>query len=314
MKIAFFCSYSKSALILATLSLSIGCSREASISPSALTEEISKIETSYKEGDTKIETLYTPGAEKIETKASPALLASIKARVEEYQMAYKTKFRSARQLFGGYDVGVIPGPGVTCPAWSESIEFYMDNEDTNNMTSATGWVGAWERVGNGDSKHPLCRVNGSDFVPLDLRSGWYGVIRLGNLMPFWMDYNHYYTVNIDNQDGNNWSSSTGDFAPNVCGPNTTLRVGIYPYSGSGQWATTEFPDFGFSYGVFSSATKFHGANLVRGEFLTDDEDRNNGNYITVYAQSTNTTTGVSGLEDNMIFNTGNTTFRIIKAR
>lgn len=73
--------------LLTTLFFLFSCEKEDDINSSddtnTLTEEIQKVETSYKEGDVKLENVNDQDYEKVETSASISLINRIKSELEE---------------------------------------------------------------------------------------------------------------------------------------------------------------------------------------------------------------------------------------
>jgi hypothetical protein len=67
------------------------------------------------------------------------------------------------QAAGTYDVGIIPDQAGQCPAGSEYISIYMDDEDDDNQSSLSGWTGATtHRITNhinGSECTKVCKVS-----------------------------------------------------------------------------------------------------------------------------------------------------------
>jgi hypothetical protein len=202
---------------------------------------------------------------------------------------------------GPYDVGVIPQTAGQCPAGSEYITIYMDDEDNSNISSMSGWTGATSQPYSthvDGTRLGFCRVNGLLFYNLghanlinwfnaafdpqktSVASYSYSLLKLGSYCP---NGSVDYTVIIDNENTNNQNSSTGNISPNIVKHGLHTRTALYfclftPSSGSSM---TDFPPIGITYGVFAGAsvppTGLGHRNywLATGSVFTDDEDFNN---------------------------------------
>lgn len=202
---------------------------------------------------------------------------------------------------GYYDVGIIPETAGACPAGSEYIQIYMDDEDNDNISSMSGWVGPTTQPAtshvNG-TRLGFCRVDGNQFVNLGHANlinwehvAWsptrasvgaytYSLLKLGTQCP---SSAKEVFAHIDNEDNNNQNSVSGNFAPNVGVPNADLYFCMFTPSIGGP-TMTDFPQIGVSYGVFGgrftppSGTGHRNYWLQTGYVFTDDEDKNNDNY------------------------------------
>jgi hypothetical protein len=179
-----------------------------------------------------------------------------------------------------YTVGVIPHT-ASCPSGAPLITLKMDDEDSDNASSRSGWTGA--TISNGNTTFRFCRVDGRQFYPLasvnDV-TNHYAVLKLGTNCPSGStEFRRYF----DNQDSkilgagnaNAASSSSGnlsDIDPNTWRENTTLNFCLFK---SGSSTMYRFPDIGVRYGVFA-ASDFR-LSLGAGRVNTDDEDSNNKN-------------------------------------
>jgi hypothetical protein len=289
------------------------------VKPVGLTAAIEKIETAYQEGAIKIETPHAEGSDQKETIAPLSLQKQVRLRLLYHQKAFENRYLAARNLNANYPVGVIPAIDA-CPAGSEKIKFFMDNQDGGN-SGKTGWTGAWTVDGNGNSWHTLCVVDGAKFKFITMNvSTQYLVVRLGNFKTAYMEP-RVWNVHMDNEDDNNKNViSEGDFNPNVQNQyGTTLQFwAIAGKDTPGASQDLVFPDFGFSYGVFGTFTSpvVGGASGV-GSLKTDDENKNNANQLFSVDWNTNlatNATSVTGLGVDRTNDAANTTFNIRRAR
>ncbi|MCY1043253.1 hypothetical protein OV208_18190 [Corallococcus sp. bb12-1] len=212
----------------------------------------------------------------------------------------------AAMSFGPYDVGVIPKKNG-CPAGSEFIQIYMDDEDNNNANYNWGWIGATQQSGNG-TRFGFCRVDGTKFRPLhhgwntDLRKETYSVLKLGSVCPLGsMEFIRYF----DNEDRNNANWRSGNLWPNASNSNTTLRFCMF--MPSTNYFMPGFPSLGMEYGVFAASNYPSAYWLAAGFVHTDDEDRNNANW---FSYNNNGNPGI--LIHAMIWGGANTDMRIAK--
>lgn len=184
------------------------------------------------------------------------------------------------QMYGeSTDVGVLPNT-AGCPTDSELITIYMDDEDSNNKSSSSGWTGASSSGSN--TKLKFCRVRGEDFKPLSTSTSTarsYAVLMLGSSCP---NGSTELSRKFDNEDSNNnnwWTAEdSSDIAPNSQGSNTTLHFCLFT---SGSSTMSSFPDLGISYGVLAPSSFSPTYALSTGSIHTDDEDDDNNNGYTV---------------------------------
>jgi hypothetical protein len=185
---------------------------------------------------------------------------------------------SALAAAGTYDVGVISSG--SCP---NPVTIYMDDEDSSNNSSLSGWVGAT----SSQTRFQFCRVDGSAFNRVkggycgSSSSDSYAVLKLGTTCPNdSVEFSRYF----DNEDSGNNNSNSGNITPSTqdsggtrlkfCGflTQNVLAKCAVP---SAPFDEKNFPILGFAYGVFagpSVATAFES-----GAIYTDDEDSSNGN-------------------------------------
>jgi hypothetical protein len=227
------------------------------------------------------------------------------------EIAFALLTALSRPAFSSNDVGIIPAAPGLCPAGSEYITIYMDDEDDDNASSLSGWTGAFHhRITDhvNGTELGFCRVSGSQFFnlghaalinlegqPLDPAKAeiWqygYSLLKLGDECP---NGSKEHVREIDNENQNNLNESSGNIAPNTfSGSNTFLFFCLFtPTSGPSMNA---FPDLGIEYAVFAGrhpdytgpGTGHHNFWIQRGVAHTDDEDNSNDN-STVAAGFTN---------------------------
>lgn len=254
----------KATLVLALLFL-YSCEKDQNDSNNnMLTEEISKVETRYQEGDIKIENTLDPNFQKIETSAVESYKKKIIQALEDSYSKQTTYLKSA-----GNKVGVIKSG--TCGSYQELMVF-MDCEDgSNNISSVNEWVGDCGRDSNGNITLRFCVVNGAYF---ERTNSNYAVLNLTGLSswPYGMGYIYRY---FDNEDNNNANSFTLDGTPlwnywfGRCYLGSNIGLGFYHYIANSSSPT--YPNLGFSYGVFGQFGN------SKGSIITDDEDNKNAN-------------------------------------
>jgi hypothetical protein len=211
-----------------------------------------------------------------------------------------------RPLAGTFDVGVVPETAGNCPAGSEYVTIYMDDEDDHCASSLTGWVGATsERITShvNGTTFGFCRVDGTQFHNLGHFNliNWsnvtqspakatvgaytYSVLKLGSQCP--PDAKEI-VVHIDNEKTGNLNSSTGNIAPNS---QSTHHTNLYFCEFSPKFGSSmaDFPQLGVAYGVFGgrflppAGAGHHNFWLNRGQVHTDDEDKQNDSSNTYFA-------------------------------
>jgi hypothetical protein len=172
-------------------------------------------------------------------------------------------------------VGVIP-EGEWCGFGEPPIVISMDDEDSNNQSHTSGWVGA-TAVSNGNTVLRLCRVDGRKFKPLapgshPASTAHKAVVKLGPTCPEGsVEFSRYF----DNEDSGNDNFASGAFSSSAqSSSGTTLAFCLFrPENSPAQ--LTALPDLGFSYGVFATGDLLRHQGNVSGYFYTDDEDSNN---------------------------------------
>lgn len=171
-------------------------------------------------------------------------------------------------------VGVIPGVNG-CPALAPEVRFNMDNEDSNEASSLSGWVGGTQLDSNGNLRFAFCRVSADSFQSLASSSSSrsnYAVLRLSGRCPNGsVEFERYF----DNEDDDNRNTSSGLIWPSTMGTNTRLRFCLFR---GGSAYGSVLPDLGFDYGVFAESNfAFKTTTGGTGTIFSDDEDSNNGN-------------------------------------
>jgi len=270
--------------ILCLLLVAIGsCKKENSEantegSNTNLSTQISKVETSYKEGDIKIENKLQPGDSKTETSASAETKEKIRLELENSVSKQTTYLKSGSNV-----VGVIANG--SCGQYS-TLEIKMDCEDRNYNSSSSGWIGDCSVLGDGNVVLKFCMVYNAFFERMFQKD--YAVLDMSNVsMPYGLDEITRY---FDNEDKNNinYSKINGVLvAPNTWFGQTNLgtgntRLGFYYYKA--YTSGTNFPNLGISYGVLGRFGSYQGS------IYTDDEDDGNANFCMLhqYQPATNT--------------------------
>jgi hypothetical protein len=174
----------------------------------------------------------------------------------------------------GVQVGVLPSGG--CPGGTAPYSIYIDNEDSNNANSRSGWISSILSTQN--THFYLCKVDGTQFKHVP--NNPYMVVSLGSQCP-----NGAKTVfrTFDSDDSNNPGSWTdidwvAEGLPiDVVWPwHTTFNdqrrdvsITFCLFDGNGIH-TGPMPQFGWDYGVFAApGVSFATAS---GFVHTDDED------------------------------------------
>lgn len=265
--------FNKLTLGVAVCILSLtGCQDNSSVDPS-VSDLVKGVENSYANGK-KVETQWDGVSEKVVTRASDEVIAGITEKALASYKDFKKRFRTTVYLFDGYGVGVVP-EGNACPSWSEKTEIHMDNEDSNNASTASGWYGAFELTGGGGGNSILrfCQVDGRL-----LANPWHqhSVVLLG--YNCYEEYEALTVLFVDNENSGNDNSYSGFLpGPNVVDQNTTLYMASNVTPNFTARGNT-YPTFsGFAYGVFSKDS-FQGK--ATGYHWSDDEDGTNTSNLT----------------------------------
>lgn len=241
---------------------------------------------------------------------------------------------------GLYDVGVIPFAPYRCPNGSEYVSIYMDDEDTANASTLSGWTGAvtqrrTDHV-NG-TELGFCRVDGINFRHLghvglinwsgqpsspqkaSVEAYSYSVLKLGYACP---PDSIEWGRSIENERNDNKNLPTGNIEPNTSGDNYTV-LGFCLFLPSTQSVPmSEFPDIGVTYGVFSggghrsvppAGPGHQNYWIATGIAHTDDEDGTdidrNGNNFTEF-----TNVNIQNAQSSEAWGGGNTDFFIARVR
>ncbi len=248
------------------------CSKDKDMEPQSQTEQISKIETSYKDGDVKIETVYQEGCNKIETTLSPELLAEYIANNEASISKQTSHLKSGTNLFGVFNYSYACGTYPT-------LIIKMDSEDNNCSTSISGDCG-FSRISNNTAKDvylQFCVVSG-DYL-FNNKQDSYSVLSLGSSTPT----NGFYRL-LDNEDGSNNNITTlngsaiSSYGLCTFGVNTGLY--FYSYMASSTATTWDWPVIPNlqEYGVLGTNSR----TSYKGWIYSDDEDNNNANRYISY--------------------------------
>jgi hypothetical protein len=222
----------------------------------------------------KIET--SGGGPKIETRYRPTLGAAVNSEASKTEKASglgvpnAVSLSATKKTAQTFDVGVIPGANG-CPANSELITIYMDDEDDHNANGDDGWIGATVQGGNTGFK--FCRVDGTT-LPI-ISGAAYAVIQLDTTCP--KSAAAVFSRKFSNEKHKNRNSWSGSIDPNYTNKTQAnsqlvfcLMSDVFNTNG-----ITKFPNLGVEYGVFA-ASDFPEA-LASGYIHIDDEDEKNEN-------------------------------------
>jgi hypothetical protein len=218
---------------------------------------------------------------------------------------------------GVFDVGVIPDLGVGCPANSEEVMIRMDDEDDNNGSSRSGFIGKTNSGDNAsNTRFFFCKVDGTAFRPFSGSADAanqrddYAVVKFGTSCPAGsQEFSRHY----DNEDSGNANSRNGVITPNISNANTTLFFCLFRFAAAGVATMSVFPNLGtgFRYGVFAPSDFNRGA-LAFGRFRSDDEDSGNANTYTVPSDALSSAQRIV-FPDTTVSH-GATIHRVIRAR
>lgn len=183
-----------------------------------------------------------------------------------------------QEIGNTYDIGIIPS-STSCPNGGPLREIHMDDEDNNNKSAVSGWVGATH--GPAKTTFRFCRVDGSNFFPLVWASpsnvsAYYAVLKMGPQCP---NGSFDFRRNFDNEDNRNANWVKGDIEPSTQSKyGTILHFCLFKYATASGTTMSSFPDFGIQYGVFADHGSSFPLALAKGWVYTDDEDSSNGNW------------------------------------
>ena len=248
---------------------------EVTIEEINLTEEVAKIETSYKEGDIKIETTFGLN-DKVETVADKEYIEELLKVVGKSYSKQKTYLKSVSTY---YTKGIFKN--TTCGNYKE-LEIFMDCEDRGNTSAeveGNGGTGASSVDHNGNVSLKVCVVDDVYFGPYWFNH--YGILNLGvqepNVSRLVRGFDNEDSGNANKAwlDGVPYTGTMGDCNIGSTNPNTklsfTYRDGnCADYANQSGYNGNYMPNIGFSYYVL--------ANWHTGYIYTDDEDRRNANY------------------------------------
>jgi hypothetical protein len=230
-----------------------------------ITENIQKIENSFKAGNVKVETMYVDGCDKVEYEASETIKSEIQKKLAQ------SYTKTAVLKNGGHRVGVFKSG--SCGSYA-TLVVYMDSEDKNCASNHSGWHGESGLRDQGNISLSFCVVDatyfgktGADYALLNLSSSnsW-GVAN--GIMRY-----------IDNEDDKNRNQTlfnganiSGWMGTSWFGNNTRLQFYYYKQYGS----VRNFPNLGISYGTLGRYGSYQGS------IYSDDEDKNNANSAYYY--------------------------------
>jgi len=273
-----------------------------STSENSITEEISKIETSWDGVSEKNDHDYS--SPKKEFAANPVMIKEEMNRVNQKYQEYLSNLGTASgsALRIGNWVGVIKnGSGATCNGYDE-VYIAMDCEDN---TPKTGWdpYGGSYRPDwwiDGNAAMRFCIVPGNDFHAFS--DPTYGAFSYAVLRVTTNFYTDAFEINryLDNEDRRNansaWYGPWGGSSYSIKGssnPSTSIYrtyidgnslLSFHVFDGYRLTPTTftQWPDFnGMSYGVFGCCIPVRNTSDPNYTSIlhTDDEDENNFDYF-----------------------------------
>lgn len=213
-------------------------------------------------------------------------------------------------LAQGYDMGVIKGTNG-CGGRPE-YSVFIDNEDTNNVNTRSGWIGGITSDKNTTLR--FCAVNSWEFAsvpggPYMLISLTPGFCPRGGMVQRIVDCENSRPTCNSNIPGVILDSASKDLALTFC---------HFPQD---SFSFNGFPFYGFTYGVFAPSS-FSGA-LGTGYVYMDDQQAgitgDNQNYWCDAIDGVYDGSACSGLSDdrnyfNSLTGGHNTGFRLIRAR
>ncbi len=235
----------------------------------SVSKAMEKIETAYYEGGDKVESVEN--YDKAETGSSFNTIAKSMKLSEEQYIKFNSRYKSARDISGGYDVGVIP-TNQGCPLNSELVKIYLDNDDGNSKTSESGsWNSSWQVLGNAKNTHMyFCKADGRLFSN---SGGTFSVLKLGWNKPD--NVQSLTNLFIDCEDTGGQSKFEPGFSDGAPNYFSNQNLMSYWYVFNNYNSTNAFPDLGMQYGVLGTPANEISSSI----FYTDDEDNANGNWI-----------------------------------
>jgi hypothetical protein len=204
---------------------------------------------------------------------------------------------TSKPLTSSTDVGIIES-AFGCPASAtEEVHIHMDNQDGQNISNVTGWVGATNVDRNGNTNFYFCRVPGEQFANA---SGQFAVLSLGTSCPAG---SVEFRRGFDNEDSRTKNSHYGDIGRNISASNTHLIFCAFSNNTSGQ----PLPPLGIDYGVFSSQV-----GTDHGTVLTDDENSRNINSFEIWGRKSQTSPFPSIVDNYTQYGARDTVLRTAK--
>lgn len=270
--------FTKRILSLAAFSIVIfGCENPTDLdNPS---DEIKDIEKSY--SSVKIEN------------GKPALTIEEREKaIMEQFVKFTSRYRSAKDVSGGYDVGVLPVV-AGCPLNSELVKVLLDAEDdTPHDTYQSGNAISWYKDTWGDLIMYYCKVDGRQIAAA---GGYFSVVRFcpnvptSAIAPLSSIQQSHFTFDTEDDGHTRWIEPTtaAIAAPNVVDGHNNFALFLFTYNNPG---TVAMPDYGFSYAVLAGYTyssngptdtslkKFGTGTAYRGLWYLDTEDHDTGDF------------------------------------
>jgi hypothetical protein len=164
-------------------------------------------------------------------------------------------------------VAVLKG-NQGCPTGSTEKYIYIDNEDTSNANTDSGWLGA--TVSTENTHFRFCSVNANFFATTEP----YALLSLDGNCPFGstrfrriIDANN----NFFASDSTSSSDIPGVLFHDANSPDYNVHMTFCAFPGTGGVTTPNpFPDLGVEYGVFAPSNFSYGKQT--GSLYMDDDD------------------------------------------
>ena len=222
---------------------------------------------------------------KIENGNISLTLEEFKKEAEENLIQFTSRYKSAKDVSGGYDVGVIP-VAAGCPLSSELVSVLLNTErDTPHESYHAGSPISWYKDVQDDVIMYFCKVDGRLFTQT---GGGFTLVRFGPNVPESSAAPLIKilqgSLRIDLEDGNGYTrlispTTAATAAPLYIDNNKNLVIPYLSYLIPGN---VPYPDLGFSYAVFGGYVygqasnvyqpKFGGSAVHNGQWYIDTED------------------------------------------
>lgn len=259
--------------LFTTFVLLQGCKKDISLTKTEeLTSQVQKIETIYKDGDIKNEFLYVEGAKKIETSDDASIIEELKNASTQRLYKQTTRLKTL-----GYDAAVFKSSNCK----TANLQIFLDNEDSNNNTHITGWVGSSYKDSKGNLTLNFCACNSNQFT--NLSTSDFGILQIDWAnVNFDDDYISKIEHYIDCEDTRNANKAyfngasvvnTDKLFPTKITDNAILHWIIFKQKDDGV-TSLPYTSIADTYGVLGDLNK----DWV-GFIYSDDEDNKNRNYI-----------------------------------